>query len=120
MGKKSIITTISSEEFAKIVSQSTSVCEILRHFGFSKASGSMSKVVKDRIMRENIDISHFKNGNKKGGKPVYTLDEILIKDSTYTNIAQLKNGSSEKTFYRMNVNHAETKASGTVNLLFFN
>ena len=90
MGKKSIITTISSEEFAKIVSQSTSVCEILRHFGFSKASGSMSKVVKDRIMRENIDISHFKNGNKKGGKPVYTLDEILIKDSTYTNIAQLK------------------------------
>lgn len=87
---KSIINTISSEEFSKIVSEHKSISEILDYFGFSKASGSMSKVVKERILRENLDISHFNRGNVSGGKPVYDLKDILVENSSYCNIDRLK------------------------------
>ena len=87
---KSIINTMNAEEFAKVVSEHNSVSEILEYFGFSKASGSMSKIVKERILRENLDISHFSRGNRNGGSPIYDLKDILIENSPYSNIDRLK------------------------------
>lgn len=87
---KSIVNTMSSDEFAKLVKESKTVREILIKLNFSGASGSMAKIIKDRIIRENLDISHFKRGGTKGGMSRYSLEEILIKDSTYTNIGCLK------------------------------
>ena len=87
---KSIINTISSEDFLKIVLTHNSISEILEYFGFSKASGSMSKVVKERILRENIDVSHFRKGGTQGGQSKYDLKEILIENSPYSNMDRLK------------------------------
>lgn len=88
---KSIINTISSEKFAEIVANHTSIYDILQYFGFSTQSGSMSKLIKDRIARENIDISHFQSRYcRNGGKPKYSMEEILVENSSYTNINWLK------------------------------
>lgn len=87
---KSIVNTISSEKFLEIVSKCFSVSEILEYFGFSKSSGSMAKIVKHRIIKENADISHFRKRNKNGGSPKYTLEEILVENSKYTNMGRLK------------------------------
>ena len=87
---KSIINTMRSKDFAKVVSEHNSVSEILEYFGFSKASGSMSKIVKERILRENLDISHFSKGNRNGGSPRYNLEDILIENSPYSNMDRLK------------------------------
>lgn len=87
---KSIVNTMSSDEFAKLVKESKTVREILIKLNFSGASGSMAKVIKDRIIRENLDVSHFKRGGTKGGMPKYSLEEILVENSSYTNISCLK------------------------------
>lgn len=87
---KSIINTISSDKFAEIVSKHKSISDILEYFGFSKSSGSMSKLVKDRIIREDIDISHFNKSGIQGGKPKYDLEDILVENSSYSNIDRLK------------------------------
>ena len=55
---KSIINTIDTKEFEKIVKEHNSISSILNYFGFSSSSGSMSKIVKERILRENINIHH--------------------------------------------------------------
>lgn len=90
MSKKSIINTISSEEFAQIVASHTSVGDILTYFGFSQTSGWMAKIVKDRILKENIDISHFNKGGSNKGRPKHQLEEMLVENSSYTNISRLK------------------------------
>lgn len=87
---KSIVNTMSSCDFVKLVENSTSVREVLIKLGFSGASGSMAKVVKDRIVRESLDVSHFKKGGTRGGMPRHSLEEILVENSTYTNIGCLK------------------------------
>lgn len=87
---KSIINTISSKEFSNIVKNCTSVSEVLDYFGFCRSSGSMAKIVKERIMKEDIDVSHFKRGGTKGGTPKYSLEDILVENSTYTNGTKLK------------------------------
>jgi uncharacterized protein YlaI len=92
MNKKiSRITSMSVNDFSLIVKSSESVCDILSKLGYSKNSGSMHKLVKNKIIDNNIEYSHFRISGNKGGQPKYSLDEILIKDSKYTNIARLKN-----------------------------
>lgn len=88
--KRSIINSISTAEFAEIVKNSNSISDILEYFGFSRNSGSMSNVVKQRIISEKLDISHFRRKGSHGGKPKYSLDEILVENSRYTNINRLK------------------------------
>lgn len=88
--KKSIINTIDTKEFEKIVKEHNSISSILDYFGFSSSSGSMSKIVKERILRENINISHFNKTGHKGGVPIYSLEEILIENSPYGSRERLK------------------------------
>lgn len=89
--KYSIITTASDEEFKNVVMSCNSICDVLEHYGFSRASGSMSKIVKNRIIKDNIDISHFNRGGNNEGHPIYSMDEILVQNSKYENTSLLKN-----------------------------
>jgi 5-methylcytosine-specific restriction endonuclease McrA len=57
--------------------------------GLQTKGGSSTDTLKRRIKELNCDISHF------GVKPIpnqakYSLDEILIENSTYANISSLK------------------------------
>jgi len=51
---------ISDEAFSKIVLSSNSFSEIVRKCGFSCVSGASEKIIKDRIEKLSLDISHFK------------------------------------------------------------
>lgn len=89
--KKSIFRTMSSDEFRQLVQSSESISDILRKYNYSASSGTMSRIVKARILEEHIDISHFsKNGWQGGSKPKYDLSEILVENSHYENIGSLK------------------------------
>lgn len=88
--KKSIFTTMETDDFKKLVQESSSVSDILGKFGYSKSSGTMQGIIKRRIRNENIDISHFKRSGTQGGQPRYSLEEILVENSNYTNITRLK------------------------------
>jgi 5-methylcytosine-specific restriction endonuclease McrA len=81
---------MSNEEFAQIVAENTSVASVLDSLGFSSASGWMAKIVKDRILRDRVDISHFNHGGGGDGHPKYDLKEILQDNSPYKNIGRLK------------------------------
>ena len=51
----------------------------------------MAIKVKERIKLLNIDTSHFKGRkSKSSSNPIYTLEEILVENSSYENIARLK------------------------------
>lgn len=89
--KVSYINQISEEELRKLVASSIGYSEILRSLGYRESGGGPWRNLKKRIQKLNIDVSHFKgkaHGKSKTQK--YELDEILIKDSTYTNISTLK------------------------------
>lgn len=89
--KKSIFKTMSSEEFKQLVSESINISEMLRKYGYSSASGTVARIIKDRIINEGIDVSHFKKNDGKGNpKPKYELSEILVENSHYENIGRLK------------------------------
>ena len=63
---------------------------MLDAFGYKRSNGSMSKVMKEVIQEYNIDTTHFKPFHRTNQKATYSLDEILIPNSSYTNIARLK------------------------------
>lgn len=86
--KKSIIWTMSDEDFKAVVDENTSVSAIVQALGYSKNSGGMAKVVRNRIKELNINTEHFKLHNTF--YTVYPLEEILIENSPYTNIYWLK------------------------------
>jgi predicted nucleic-acid-binding Zn-ribbon protein len=79
----------------KIVEKSFSVDSVLKQLDL-KLTGGNRETVKRYINSMNLDTSHFTGqGHRKGivGQPLYigmTLDEIMIRDSTYTNTHRLK------------------------------
>lgn len=89
MEHKSKLWLIPNEEFIKIVKRNKCLRNIVGDLGFNKTSGSMASLVKERILELKVDTSHFdpftrKNLNK------HELDDILVKNSKYTNINRLK------------------------------
>ena len=88
---KSKIWLISDDEFISIVNKHCCITDILNELGFSKTSGSMANHVKERIKELNINTNHItgkKLTHKSNAK--YDLKDILIENSTYTNIDRLK------------------------------
>ena len=92
MGQTSKVYLVSDEEFKRIVADANSYSDCLRALGLSTNGGSSTDVLKRRIVEQKCDISHF--GTKKQSRQTYqakySLDEILIENSTYANIARLK------------------------------
>ncbi|MCR4263785.1 MAG: HNH endonuclease [Candidatus Roizmanbacteria bacterium] len=84
MGKKRSWT---EEELRSAVTESTSRRQVLQRLSLVEAGGNYAQI-KKYLKEFSIDISHFKgqawNKGMHGiGKPILTLQEILIKDSTF-------------------------------------
>ncbi len=86
--KTSCIWQISIENLKKVVSNSRSFSDILRHFDLAIASGNY-KTLKTRLREENIDFHHIPQGlnnnkNRKFSKRLIPLTEVMIENSTYS------------------------------------
>lgn len=75
--KHTVMDQITDKEFEQIVEKSFSYREVARECGYCCISGASSNIVKKRIQKLNLDISHFKKPY-----PIYRQDdEIFIEDS---------------------------------------
>lgn len=82
---------ISLEILEQLVSESITMAELMRKLGYTANRGNSLKGLKEYLEENNIDISHFKgksHGTSKTEK--YSLEEILVKNSPYTNMTRLK------------------------------
>lgn len=84
--KRSVIWSISSQKFAALVKNATSIGQILNHFGLQNKGGN-HHTVRRRIAQEGLDISHLpmgrgSNKNRTFG-PRRPLKELLVKNSNY-------------------------------------
>ena len=67
------------------------MAELMRKLGYTANRGNSFKNLKDYLIDNNVDISHFKgksHGSSKTEK--YSLEQILVENSTYSNMTRLK------------------------------
>lgn len=81
---------VTDEEFRNIVSNANSYSDCLRALGLGTRGGSSTDVLKRRIKELNCSIEHFGSKNVQSANAKYTLNEILVENSSYTNISRLK------------------------------
>ncbi len=81
---------VSDETFIEIVKNANTYSDCLRALGLTTNGGSSTDILKRRISELKCDISHFHNTNKGSSNAKYSLDEILIENSTYANLSRLK------------------------------
>lgn len=84
----------SDDKFVEVAKYSSSIAQVLRSLNLI-ASGSNYKIVHLTVKRLNIDVSHWTGqahlkGKTHGWSPKIPLDNILVKDSTYTSTWYLK------------------------------
>jgi hypothetical protein len=82
------------DEVAEAIADSYSLAEVLRRLNLRPAGGNYA-ILRHRIRELGLDTSHFTGkGWSKGKKKNFTLsrslDEILVKDSTYTSTHKLR------------------------------
>ena len=87
--RRSAIWDIPKEEIQERVNNCNNISEMLDEFGYKRTSGSMHQIMWDVIKAYGIDVSHF-NPFERKPHPKYSLDEILVPNSHYTNISELK------------------------------
>lgn len=88
MHMTSKIDLIPEEEFRQLIKESYSYNEVLRKINMGHGRSS-NDIIKRRCQQLDISCEHFKKtGNK--ACPRYSLKEILIEESTYTNSNRLK------------------------------
>lgn len=86
---KSKLYNFSDKDFINIIQNSNSYAECCRKLGYSDKGSHGSDAIKRRCKELNIQTSHFNQPGKSNSKR-YDLDEILVENSTYANIARLK------------------------------
>jgi len=105
--RTSVIWTTSKEELERIVKQNSSLTGVLRHFNLK--NGNNFGTLKQRLVEDKIDYSHIplgQNSNKgrKFPSKAIPLEEVMIKNSTYSRGALkkrlLKNGMLENKCIR--------------------
>lgn len=84
------IYAVSDDRFREIVQNSNSYSDCLRLLGLKTSGGSSTDILKKRISELNCSISHF-HTSTQSKQARYKLDEILVENSSYMNIASLKN-----------------------------
>lgn len=89
MPKISKVYQVSDEEFIKIVNNSHSYSDCLRSLGLGTKGGSSTDTLKRRIKELNLSTAHFSRITS-GAYQRYSIDEILVENSTYANISSLK------------------------------
>lgn len=87
---KSKVYSISDEDFIALVKSKTTYSDILRELGLGTNGGSSTDILKRRIKELNCSIEHFKAFGASSSNIKYKLDEILIENSSYSNISRLK------------------------------
>lgn len=88
--KTSKVYQVSDEQFREIVANSYSYSDCLRALGLGTSGGSSTDVLKRRIQELECSTEHF-NGTKSSGlQRSYSLKEILVENSTYSNTTNLK------------------------------
>ena len=88
--KKSYIWSLSKEEIQSRVNTCYTMSDVLVEFGFSKTSGTMTRIFKELFKKYAIDTSHFDPKHYKDKIKKIPLRDILVKNSTYTNMSCLK------------------------------
>lgn len=89
MPQKSKVYQVSDIEFQNIVQNSYSYSDCLRALGLGTNGGSSLDVLKKRIQELNCSTEHF-NKIASQAYTKYSLDDILVQNSTYANISSLK------------------------------
>jgi len=84
------IYSVSDEEFKTIVKNSNSYSDCLRALNLGTKGGSSTDILKRRIKELNCSIEHFYSKEKPSYRAKYSLDEILVENSSYANISRLK------------------------------
>lgn len=82
---------MNKQELEILVKESSSYVEIMKKLGYKCKGGNANKRLKKKVEEYNIDTSHFKgkaHGTSNNIK--YSLKDILIKNSTYSNNYSLK------------------------------
>jgi hypothetical protein len=85
------------EDLEKIVKESKTISEVIRKLGLRVAGGNF-KSIKNKILKFNIDISHFDSNHVRNEKlknyielfKKKELTECLIENSTYNNRGNIK------------------------------
>lgn len=82
MRKRSLVWTVDRTVLEELVQKSFSIPDVLGALGYRTNSGSLWKMMKQRLVDDGIDYSHF---GKQGWKPrtKTPLSEILLEGSTY-------------------------------------
>ena len=81
----------SEEEFIDLVIQSKTFFDIAQALGYSQNGRHAYDLIKKRCNELNIDTSHLGNRSGNGGVIIkQSLDEVLVKNSTYQNMGSLK------------------------------
>lgn len=82
---------ISDDEFIEAFDNCLCIRDIVEYLGYSRNSGSMAIKVRERIEDLELDASTLVGRQAYySGRATYSLDEILVKNSTYTNVTSLK------------------------------
>lgn len=81
---------VSDEDFKKIVQQANTYSDCLRALGLGTNGGSSTDILKKRIKELDCSTEHFNQKHKQSYQAKYLLDEILVENSSYANIASLK------------------------------
>lgn len=83
--KRSVIWSISTQEFTHLISRSNTIADVLRYFGLNNKGGNHN-TVKRRAKEENIDLSHIAlgKGSNKGKRfiPRKTDQEYFCENGT--------------------------------------
>lgn len=82
--------SISNIEFIDLVKRSNSYSDVLRALGLTTRGGSSQDIVKRRITKLGCDTSHFGDVSIKSPTQVHSIEDILVENSSYANIASLK------------------------------
>ena len=81
---------VSEIEFKEIVTNANTYSDCLRALGLGTNGGSSLDILKRRITELNCSTEHFGASSKQSYQARYSLDEILVENSSYANLARLK------------------------------
>lgn len=81
--------SVSDSDFIELVLSSSSNSDVLRKLGLKTRGGSSSKLLKSRISELKINTDHYKV-EWKARLTKFSMDEILVENSAYSNISRMK------------------------------
>ncbi len=93
MERKSKIDLIDKITFKHIITNNSSIGDVLNMIGYKNLSGTAYDKVKERVLRDGLNLDHMNrlnNGINRNAVTKTPLEEILIENSTYKNKSRMK------------------------------